>query len=151
MKYFTTFILLQLFTQSLLFGQNTHVDEKTRQEIYTLIDNYADARDNKDSVLLKSILTADVDQLVSSGEWRKGMQPAIEGMMRSSAVNPGDRKLAIENIRLIGPEAGIVDARYEIEGTDGPARKMWSTFMVVFRENKWKITGIRNMLPTEQD
>jgi uncharacterized protein (TIGR02246 family) len=151
MKYLTILLLFQILTLPLLFGQDTGVDEKVRQEIYSLIDNYAEARDNKDSVLLRSILTPDVDQLVSSGEWRKGIQEAIEGMMRSSAVNPGDRKLAVENIRLLDPGTGIVDARYEIEGSNGPSRKMWSTFMVVFRENKWKITGIRNMLPTGQE
>ncbi len=40
---------------------------KQRQDLYTLIDQYSQAREKKDTVLLKSILTDDIDQLVSSG------------------------------------------------------------------------------------
>jgi len=69
-------------------------------------------------------------------------------MLRSSESNPGSRKLIIEKIRFITTESAIVDARYEIQNPDGTVRKMWSTFVVV-RENKmWKITAIRNMLPS---
>jgi hypothetical protein len=41
---------------------------------------------------------------------------------------------------------GIADARYEIQNADGTARKMWSTFIVVYQDDAWKITAIRNML-----
>jgi len=48
-----------------------------------------------DTVMLKSILTPDVDQLVSSGEWRTGIEGAMKGMVRSSTSNPGKRTLVV--------------------------------------------------------
>lgn len=124
--------------------------QDSKEAITSLIDTYAQAREDKDSLLLKSILTAGVDQLVSNGEWRRGLNESMEGMLRSSARNPGKRMLTVENIRMLNPEAAIVDTRYEIENDDGTLRKMWSTFIVVHENEKWKITGIRNMLPAGQ-
>jgi hypothetical protein len=97
--------------------------------------------------LLKSILTPDIDQLVSSGEWRTGIEGAMKGMAGSSTNNPGKRTLKVEKIRFLNPESAIADARYEIENLDNTVRKMWSTFVVVYQDGMWKITAIRNMLP----
>jgi len=71
-------------------------------------------------------------------------------MLQSSESNPGSRKLIVEKIRFLNKESAIADARYEIQNTDGTTRKMWSTFIVVNQKNSWKITAIRNMLPTGQ-
>jgi hypothetical protein len=98
-------------------------------------------------VLLKNILTEDVDQLVSSGEWRMGIKVAVQGMLRSSQSNAGDRKLTIDKIRFLDKQNAIVDSKYEIQNADGTQRKMWSSFIVVKRKNQWKISAIRNMLP----
>jgi hypothetical protein len=147
--FFTSVIVFQILAIPVLYGQD-HINEKANKDIYSLIDAYSEARDKKDTVLLKSILTADIDQLVSTGEWRNGIGQSIEGMMRSSAANPGDRKLIIDKIRFLNKDTGIVDARYEIKNPDGSDRKMWSTFIVVLSDNKWKITSIRNMLPSGQ-
>jgi len=51
-----------------------------------LIDQYSEAREKIDTNLLKSILTTDIDQLVSNGEWRKGIASAVAGMVRSSST-----------------------------------------------------------------
>lgn len=145
MRQILLIILLSHFTLT-LYSQGTR--NKDEDEISFLIDQYSLARERKDTLLLKSILTAGIDQLVSSGEWRYGKREAVTGMLRSSDSNPGSRTLIIEKIRFITTESGIVDARYEIQNPDGTVRKMWSTFVVV-RENKtWKITAIRNMLPS---
>ena len=150
MKYISLIILLKLVVTTFGYGQGSMTGDKKQQDIYLLIDQYTQAREKKDSVLLKSILMTDIDQLVSSGEWRIGIDVAIEGMMRSSGRNPGTRTIKIEKIRFLNSESGIVDARYEIQNTDGTARKMWSTFVVVYDEDRWKISAIRNMLPTRQ-
>jgi len=150
MKSISLSILFNLMIASILFSQNKTTDDKHRQEIYTLIDKYSEAREKKDTVLLKSILTNDVDQLVSSGEWRNGIQGSVKGMLRSSESNPGSRKLIVEKIRFLNKESAIADARYEIQNSDGTTRKMWSTFIVVNQKNSWRITAIRNMLPTGQ-
>jgi uncharacterized protein (TIGR02246 family) len=134
-------------TNSLAFAQDSIAQTKHKKEIHSLIDKYAQARETSDTTLLKSILTHDIDQLVSSGEWRRGFEGASKGMMRSSQRNPGQRTLTVENVRFLTSETAIADARYEIKNSDGSVRKMWSTFVVVQDSGVWKIAAIRNMLP----
>ncbi|SFT91331.1 conserved hypothetical protein [Algoriphagus locisalis] len=141
------FLLYLLLISSSAFSQNPLNTKGESQEIINLIGSYSTARETKDTVLLKEILVEDVDQLVSSGVWRKGIDEAVKGMMESSAQNPGDRILKVESIRFLNPDAAIVDARYEIKNASGIVRKMWSTFVVVTETEQWKISAIRNMLP----
>lgn len=126
--------------------------QKTKQEeaIIALVDQYQQARETQDTLLLKSILTTDIDQLVSTGEWREGIQGSMAGMVRSSATSPGTRTLTVQKVRFLNPGSAIADARYVIQNSDGSNREMWSTFMVVQQKGKWKITAIRNMLPAAQ-
>ena len=146
MKNHFLFILCAFMTLPLIYAQDAMSNTKKRQGIYKLIDNYARAREKKDAVLLDSILTTDVDQLVSSGKWRKGKKESMKGMLQSSSSNPGTRTLKIEKIRFLNPVSAIADARYQIQNADGTTRKMWSTFIVVYGEDRWEITAIRNML-----
>ena len=147
-RFFFIFILNNLFFSSFLLAQVIKKEDIRIRDINILIDNYSLARDKKDTVLLKKILTNDVDQLVSSGEWRNGISEAVQGMMRSSENNPGTRTLTVEKIRFLDSKNAIADARYEIKSREGTTRKMWSTFVVVNDNGKWKIAAIRNMLPS---
>lgn len=122
---------------------------KANDAIEQLISDYNTARENKDEPLLRSLFLIDVDQLVSSGEWRKGIEDAVEGMKKSSSNNPGTRKLSIENIRYLNQQNAIVDTKYDIIGENGVERNMWSTFVVVMTTEGWKIAAIRNMLPSQ--
>jgi uncharacterized protein (TIGR02246 family) len=142
--------LLNITCVLILYGQNGEPDEHQRKAIASIIDQYAEAREKRDTVLLKSILTADVDQLVSTGEWRNGISASVEGMLKSSANSPGTRTLNIAKIKMITPNSAIVDCRYEIQNKDGTTRKMWSTFIIVSVKGIWKISAIRNMLPVSQ-
>jgi uncharacterized protein (TIGR02246 family) len=149
----TIFLILvyPILCTPLLFAQH-QLSNEDQIKILALIDDYSKARENQDTLLLKSILTEEVDQLVSSGEWRTGISEAMKGMQRSTASNPGQRQLKVEKSRLLNETCAIVDARYEIIGDDGAStRRMWSTFLVVKEENNWKISGIRNMLPTNDN
>ena len=139
---FAFFILFS----STSFSQTSPQSKAESQEILNLINSYSKSRDTKDTVLLKKILTKDIDQLVSSGEWRSGIDTAIKGMMESSTSNPGERTLHVERIRYLSDEVALVDARYEIKNSDGSVRKMWSSFTIVDKKG-WKISAIRNMLP----
>ena len=143
------FLLLLLNLTGILFlsGQDNTPDDHQRKAITSLIDRYSEAREKRDTILLKNILTTDVDQLVSTGEWRIGIGASVQGMLRSSANSPGTRSLRIENIRMFNPTTAIVDCRYEIQNSDGTIRKMWSTFLVVAEKKIWKISAIRNMMP----
>ena len=146
------FLLISFNVTGALFlqGQALLPDNKQKKDIYQLIDTYSQAREKRDTLLLKSILTTDVDQLVSTGEWRNGIAPSVKGMLQSSANSPGTRTLTIEKIRLLNLNAAIVDCKYEIQNADGTPRKMWSTFIVVSEKGRWKISAIRNMLPSGQ-
>ena len=144
----TIFVIFLHFAGiTFLYAQQTAVNDERIRKIIALIDQYSEAREKRDTNLLKSILTQNVDQLVSTGEWRVGMKAAIEGMLRSSASNPGTRTLTVEKIQAINSSSAIVDCRYDIKNTDGTTRKMWSTFIVVEDKGIWKIMSIRNMLP----
>ena len=147
MKNILLLLLLNITVISFSYGQNNAPDNNQQKAIASLIDQYSQAREKRDTGLLKTILTPDVDQLVSTGEWRAGINAAIEGMMKSSANSPGTRTLHVEKIQTITSSSAIVDCRYEIQNADGTVRKMWSTFIVIADKKTWKIMAIRNMLP----
>jgi len=150
MKHLLLLILCCTGATNLSMAQQKEPSDKQKKDITALIDKYSLARENKDTVLLKAILMQDVDQLVSTGEWRNGVQSSVKGMLRSSAATPGTRTLTVDKIRLVSSSSAIVDCRYEIKNDDGSLRKMWSTFVVVSEKGSWKISAIRNMLPSPQ-
>ena len=150
MKNIVLLLLLTLTGVSFLYAQNSTPDDHQRKAIASLIDQYSEVREKRDTVLLKTILTTDVDQLVSTGEWRNGIGSSVEGMLKSSINSPGTRTLNIEKIRMLNPNSAIVDCKYEIQNKDGTTRKMWSTFIVLSDKKVWKISAIRNMLPATQ-
>jgi len=120
---------------------------QTENDIQTLINKYVQARAHNDTLLLSSILTDDIDQLVSSGTWRRGKTEAMQGMLRSSTSNPGKRTIVVDQTKTLNGACAVADAKYEIENADGSIRRMWSTFICVQDKGHWKIAGIRNMLP----
>ncbi len=128
-----------------IHGQNNVSTDSQMKAINSLIDTYLDARENKNEEVLRDILDPEIDQLVSSGVWRVGIRECIDGMMQSSVNNPGKRTIVVDKIKLLNPEAGIADAKYEIINADGSVRKMWSTFILVRKNDNWRIAGIRNM------
>lgn len=142
-------VLLFLLLSQMAFSQVTPEEREEVPKIHQLISDYSKAREIKDTILLKEILTEDVDQLVSSGEWRNGIKAAISGMMESSTSNPGTRRLEIEKIKFLSDEIALVDCRYIIKNPDGSERNLWSSFTIIFDKNRWKISAIRNMNPSE--
>lgn len=146
------FFLISTFlsSTSLVTAQNTKTLTPQEQEINQLIEQYNQARENKDVTQLEKILTTEIDQLVSSGEWRRGIESSINGMLRSSNTNQGKRTITVEQIRFLDPNIAIVDTRYQIELNDNRVRNLWSTFVVTRQNDQWKITAIRNMSPTGQ-
>ncbi|MGN6266420.1 MAG: hypothetical protein ACTHM5_12135 [Ginsengibacter sp.] len=144
------FLLLLLISASFVYAQEAKLIGSQRKDIIRLIAQYSHARESKDTILLKKIITTDVDQLVSTGEWRSGIGAAVKGMMKSSTNNPGSRTLRVDKIRLVTPVCAIVDCRYEIANANGNPRRMWSSFIVVADKGIWKIAAIRNMLPAAQ-
>lgn len=139
-----------LISGTFTLAQNKSIP-KSDSGIYKLIDLYSQAREKQDTILLKSILTPDIDQLVSTGEWRHGLSSAIKGMLRSTASKSGKSTISVDKIKYIGSSVAVVDTRYDVPNPDGTIRKMWSCFVVVKNRNNWKISSIRNMMPTGQN
>jgi uncharacterized protein (TIGR02246 family) len=116
--------------------------------IKNVVARYVDARDHKDAKATEGLFTADADQLVSSGEWRKGRDAVVRGTMASSEASGGKRTITVETVRFLTPDAALADGRYEIAGLNGAApRRMWSTFLITRTRDGWRIAAIRNMLP----
>ena len=119
------------------------------QAVKELVGRYNAVRDLDDPAAIEALFTADADQLVSSGEWRRGRQALVDGMRKSTQSNPGRRTLTVDTGRPLTTDVAIADARYEIEGQGGGTRRMWSTFLAVRTANGWRIAALRNMLPAK--
>jgi uncharacterized protein (TIGR02246 family) len=116
--------------------------------IRDVVKKYEDARNATDATAVATLFTADSDQLVSSGEWRKGRDAVMRGTMASSGATGGKRTLTVESIRYLTPDVAIADARYDLAGlAGGQERHMWSTFLLAHTPDGWRIAAIRNMLP----
>lgn len=128
----------------------TPLSPADEQAVRDLVARYNAARDLDDPAAIGALFTAEADQLVSSGEWRRGRPSLVEGMQRSSRTNPGRRTLTVETVRALTADVAVADARYEIAGRDGTSRRMWSTFVAVRAGDGWRIAALRNMLPATQ-
>jgi uncharacterized protein (TIGR02246 family) len=130
-----------------LFGQirSGSNDEVAIREV---VSKYVDARERIDPKAVETLFTSDADQLVSSGEWRKGRDAVVSGTMASSRNSGGKRSITVESIRLLSSDVAIADGRYELTGlADGATRNMWTTLVLKRTEKSWRIAAIRNMLP----
>jgi uncharacterized protein (TIGR02246 family) len=112
-----------------------------------MVKRYLDARDRADEAAVRALFIDDADQLVSSGEWRRGREAIVSGTI-ASTKRGGARRISVETIRFPTKDVAIADGRYEITGapTQGD-RRMWSTFVMVRQADGWRIAAIRNMLP----
>jgi uncharacterized protein (TIGR02246 family) len=108
------------------------------------VRKYVDARDHPDPRTLEPLFTADADQLVSNGQWRKGREEVVRGSIASSQSETGKRTITVESLRFLAPGVALVDARYELGD-----RKMWTTLLITRDKSGWRIAAIRNMLPAK--
>lgn len=124
---------------------NATPDATDAAAIREVVRRYMDAREARDPEAVAALFTKDADQLVSSGEWRRGRDVLVKGTLASSARTTGTRTIVVETIRMISPDVAVADGRYEISGAE--TRRMWSTFVLLRQQGQWRISGIRNMLP----
>lgn len=115
--------------------------------VRTLVSDYVHAREARDPARVSALFTADADQLVSSGEWRRGRDQVVSGSMASTERTGGSREIVVERVRFVADGVAIVDGRYTIHGVQGGDRRMWSTFVMTRTPAGWRIAAIRNMLP----
>ena len=111
-----------------------------------LVKQYAEGREKNDAASVAALFTADADQLVSSGEWRRGREALVKGVLSSTQAG-GTRTTTVDTVRFLTADTAIVDARYEIVGGAYVERRMWSSFIMARTKDGWRIAAIRNMLP----
>lgn len=117
--------------------------------IRDLVKKYVEAREKIDPDATRALFTSDADQLVSTGEWRKGIDHVVQGSMKSSRdAKGGTRTITLESIRFITDTVAIADGRYVLTGAgQSSTRQMWTCLVFNKVGGQWKIAAIRNMLP----
>jgi uncharacterized protein (TIGR02246 family) len=144
---YTMFRFLSLcLLAALVPAQNTNAPEES--QIRQVIQQYLHARERRDPKAVAAVFTPDADQLVSSGEWRKGRDAVVRGTLASSESTGGHRSITIQTIRFLAPTVALADGPYELTDlAGGENRKMWTTFVLTRGSNGWLIAAIRNMRP----
>jgi uncharacterized protein (TIGR02246 family) len=141
----TRSLIFLLVAASFLPAQQPAKDEAA---VKAVVARYVEAREKRDAAGIEAVFTKDADQLVSSGEWRKGREAVVKGTLASSESSGGHRTITVENVRFVSADVAIADGRYEITGmASGQDRRMWSTFVITRGSDGWRIAAIRNMLP----
>src|SRR3982751_78166 len=103
-----------------------------------VVKRYVDARELRDPKAVEALFTTDSDQLVSSGQWRKGRDEVVKGTLASSEASGGKRTITVETVRFLSAGVAIADGRYEISGTGGAeARKMWTSIICARKPGGW--------------
>ena len=117
--------------------------------VRAVVRSYVSARELRDPAAIGALFTRDADQLTSSGEWRRGRDQVVPGTLESSRRNPGSRAIEVESVRFLASDVAIVDGPYVITGSAGAAPRPMRTTIVLKREaDAWRISAIRNMVPT---
>jgi uncharacterized protein (TIGR02246 family) len=146
MRWFRFFSLCLMGAASLLAQTAPRPDDEAA--VRKVVDQYVAAREKSDEAAIAALFTADADQLVSSGEWRKGRSEVVRGTLASSQSSGGTRTITVESIRFLTKDSALADGRYEIAGlAGGQSRRMWTTLILSRMADGWRIAAIRNMLP----
>lgn len=117
--------------------------------IRALVGRYVDAREVRDPQSIEALFTPDADQHTTSGEWRRGRDRIVPGALASSQRNAGRRSITVETVRFITADVAIADGPYEIgDAESASVRRMWTTFVLRREAAGWRISAIRNMVPT---
>lgn len=117
--------------------------------VRAVVERYVAARELRDPRAVEALFTPDADQYTTAGEWRRGRAQIVSGTARSSAQNPGARRIRVEAVRFVTADVAVADGPYEIETPAGaPARQMWTSIVLVRGPSGWRIAAIRNMAAT---
>ena len=140
----------QVFAIAIWFWASVILSAQTPDEaaIREVVRKYVDARESIDAKAIEALFTPDADQLVSNGEWRKGLKEVVKGTVASSQTSRGKRTIVVESVRFLSPDVALADGRYEISGASAAdTRKMWTALVLTRSESGWRIAAVRNMLP----
>ena len=142
-----TIIALCALLTAPVSGQVPHSADEAA--VRAVVRSYVNARELRDPAAIGALFTGDADQLTTSGEWRRGRDQVVPGTLESSRRNPGSRAIEVESVRFVAPDVAIVDGPYVITGPGGAQARQMRTTIVLKREaDAWRISAIRNMVPT---
>ena len=145
MKHFLASAICFSAATILVAQTSTASDEAAVREV---VRKYVDARESIDAKAIEALFTPDADQLVSTGEWRKGLKDVVKGTVASSQNSRGKRTITVESVRFLSPDVALADGRYEISGASAAdTRKMWTALVLTRSAAGWRIAAIPNMLP----
>ena len=99
-----------------LFAQPPADRTSDEAAIRRVVQKYVEARESRDQSAIGTLFTADADQLVSTGEWRRGRKDVVRGTMASSQSSPRKRTITVVSVRFVSPGVALADGRYEIAG-----------------------------------
>jgi uncharacterized protein (TIGR02246 family) len=133
-----------------LFAQGPSSATGDEAAIKEVVRKYVEAREAREPKAIEPLLTADADQLVSDGTWRKGRDALVRGMLESSKRTGGRRNITVASVRMLSNDIALADGRYTQTGLAGGGnREMWTTIVLKRGPDGWRIAAIRNMLPAK--
>jgi len=144
-------LLLAFVSTACLLGVHVRAQSQTADEdaIRSVVAEFIATRDANDAQALAALLTADVDQQVTSGELRVGREAVVADSIATTNRTGGERTITVETIRFVGDSVAIVDGAYDIVGRRDGADRHYRTTMILLEDGgAWRIAAIRNMQPT---
>src|SRR3954471_15520470 len=112
-----------------------------QQKIRSVVAEYMAARNENLPEAVRKLFTPDADQLVSTGEWRKGLTDLVRGTSLSSRKEAGKSSITVEAVRLVDKDVSIVDGRYRTVGVNGAIRDIWTTLVLKRVGTDWRNYG----------
>ncbi len=102
-------------------------------------------RDNNDEAGLRALLSPNVDQRLTSGRMRTGLEAVVSGSLQSTQNSGGKRVISLESIRFLGADVAIANGSYDSLGrADGTDLHMQTTMVFWRVDGEWTIDAIRN-------
>jgi uncharacterized protein (TIGR02246 family) len=118
-------LLIAMACASICTAQNYRAQEDTLA-VRRVIDRYVQARNEKDAKAVRQLFTADADQLVSTGEWRRGLDEIVRGTSASSQSETNRSSITVEGLRFLDSDVALADGHYQTTGLNGTIRNMWT-------------------------
>jgi uncharacterized protein (TIGR02246 family) len=149
MRTVSVFVLAAALTSVLQARQAAAPPRSDEAAVRDVVARYMAAREARDPEAVAALFTIDADQMTTSGEWRRGREAIRTGTAQSSERNPGSRRIVVERVRFVTPDVAVADGPYVIVAGGAAAdRRMWTTLVLVRTAEGWRISAIRNMVPT---
>ena len=120
--------------------------------IRQVTQDYILRRDEGDETGLRALLTENVDQRLTSGRMRIGLEEVVSGSLGSTQNSGGKRVITLKEIRFLGDDVAIANGNYDSLGrADGTDLYMRTTIVFWRSDGKWRIDAIRNARAPEPE